>query len=198
MSSSLLILLSSRVERRGPIRALNSSALNPLETAFSRMQLSMTLTARPQAMTASVRASLRDTQRATTTLIARSSSATSPRLASVSARRQSRPRLLSPVAAASGSNDAVTGAWLDLASFITGSSGKKGGPYEELADAIGEFFRGFSFEFFFLLFRSFFAALHLSLNPSSRSLRIPRNNNKTKQARPPMSMCKGGTCTSGT
>ena len=84
----------------------------------------------------------KSTQRATTaTLTARGSSLSLPRLVSAPRRR---PYLSSSVvAAASGSG--ATGAWLDLASFITGTSGKKG-PYDELADAIGEIF----FAFFFL------------------------------------------------
>lgn len=38
-----------------------------------------------------------------------------------------------------GSGGDATGAWLDLASFVSGSKQKSGaGPYEELADAIGK------------------------------------------------------------
>ena len=98
-----------------------------------------------------------------------------PRLVSAPRRR---PYLSSSVvAAASGSG--ATGAWLDLASFITGTSGKKG-PYDELADAIGEIFFAFFFlsGFFCLLFPFgfFFALVPLAalLKPAFSSLRIPQ------------------------
>ena len=99
-----------------------------------------------------------------------------PRLVSAPRRR---PYLSSSVvAAASGSG--ATGAWLDLASFITGTSGKKG-PYDELADAIGEIF----FAFFFL--SGFFLLSFLS--PLFSNLLFPRfefrnnNNNTNRQGR---------------
>lgn len=47
-----------------------------------------------------------------------------------------RRRASIPIAKSAG--DDATGAWLDLASFVSGSKPKSGGPYEELADAIGK------------------------------------------------------------
>ena len=141
VESSSLFYFGRKATRTFQSRVSFPERLSTALDSLSRMQLSMALTARPRAnTTTSARASLggaksTSTQRATTiTLIARS-----PRLASASApARRRRPRLASVAAAASSGGDDATGAWLDLASFVTGSSGKKGGPYDELADAIGK------------------------------------------------------------
>lgn len=125
------------------------------------MQLSA-LTAQLQA-SATSRASLRGakaTPRVTTTMMSRHARSPPPSLF-FSGSRRLRPVPSSSVTVAALGDDA-TEAWLDLAAFVTGTSGKKGGPFEELADAIGTIF----FFFFFFFFPSLSS---LSTQPFARS-----------------------------
>lgn len=158
------------------------------------MQIS--ITARPRATT-TTKASLsgaRSTPRATTTA---TTFARSPSLFSAPRCRQRRQPFpsSSPLAVAALGDDA-TGAWLDLAAFVTGSSGKKGGPFEELADAIGE---SLSF-IFFGIFCLFSPRSRLSQLETFLLARAGSNSHTTqqKQARPPTSTSRAGTSISAT